>query len=108
MQVQRVAVKISTGDQVVEAMRRENAKHRRVSSKLSSSRRQTEAEHFSPSQSTRPDAMGSSYPSLEPVDSATLYSASLARCPLWLREPDTTEYQFLSVPLRSELIHRAA
>ena len=35
-------------------------------------------ERFSPSQSTRSDAMGSSHPSLEPVDSATPYSASLS------------------------------
>jgi hypothetical protein len=33
---------------------------------------------FSPSQSTRPDAMGSSHPTLEPVDSATPDSAFLS------------------------------
>ena len=35
-----------------------------------------------PSQSTRRGAMGPSFPSLEPVDSGTPYSAPLSRCPL--------------------------
>jgi hypothetical protein len=49
---------------------------------LQTSRVQAMAECSGPPQSTRTDALGASYPSLEPVDSSTPRSAPLSRCPL--------------------------
>jgi hypothetical protein len=49
---------------------------------LQTSRVQAMAECFGPPQSARKDALGTFYPSLEPVDSSTPRSAALSRCAL--------------------------
>src|SRR6266851_6773186 len=49
---------------------------------LQTSRVQALAECSSPPESARRDAVGTSYPSLEPVDSSTPRSAPLSRCTL--------------------------